>query len=631
MCGFAAYVSLNGQKPDQALLARMTTLLAHRGPDDVGFFAEGGYAVGFRRLAILDVAPSGHQPMLSPDGRHVIVFNGEIYNYVELREQLTGLGHSFRSTGDTEVLLAAYLQWGEGCLERLNGMWAFLIYDRVAQRLFGARDRFGVKPLYLYRDERALMLVSEIKAIRDSGAAPLSPDWQTIAHFMLDDRLEDSQRTFYSGVEQICAGSAFEADGSGRMRTWRYWSLPQIENSAADPVASYFDLFDDAVRLRMRSDVSVGVQLSGGLDSTSIISQMARHWAAAGREPRDLQAFCYQSPEFDETEQIQATIQQTCASQASLEIEPHEIWSAIERHLWYQDEPVHSMTSVVGFKLMELARSHDVKVVLNGQGADEVLAGYSNYFLDYWSELVRAGRLGIARREINDFVRAYGRSRSEIAARLLNRLTKQALARLPGYASLARSRRRAEVNAGRWASGEVKNCWLASSGKAPLDLDAALRSSVETSPLPLYLRIEDRNAMAHGVEVRLPFLDYRLVRLAFSLGPEWKLKGPYTKGLLREAMRGRIPEVVRTQVRKFGFPTSVESWFRGPLYEPLRDLLSSSVVRESGLWNNATVTAALEQHRSGAANHGARLFDVAQLCLWMEGSRNWPSRAAPRE
>lgn len=627
MCGFAAVVSLNGEQPDQGLIARMTELLAHRGPDDDGMYASDGFAVGFRRLAILDLAPSGHQPMLSADRRHVIVFNGEIYNYVELRDELVALGHVFRSSGDTEVLLAAYRQWGDRCLERLNGMWAFLIYDRISRQLFGARDRFGVKPLYVYRDARLVMLASEIKAIRDSGPVQLYPDWQTIAHFLLDDRLEDSERTFYAGVEQLAAGTAFELDVDGRMRSWRYWSLPPADGAVSNPVETYRELFDDAVRLRMRSDVSVGGQLSGGLDSTSILSHMAQHWAAAGRDPRDLQAFCYLSPEFDEAEQIQATLRQTLASQVPLEVSPGELWSSVQKHLWHQDEPVHSFTSVVGYKLMELARSRNVKVLLNGQGTDEALAGYPNYFLDYWAEFVWAGRLRALYREVGQFARMHQQTRRTIGSRLMSRCARRALAYLPGYRALAQMRRRNHVRRDPWVSDDVKSCWRASPTELDDSLDGVLRRSLETSPLPLYLRVEDRNSMAHGVEVRLPFLDHRLVSLAFSLGSEWKISGPWSKLLLREAMRGRIPEVVRTQVRKFGFPTSIESWLRGPLYEPLRDLLSSRIVRESGLWNHSVVAAALDRHRRGVADHGARLFDVVQLCLWMQGCRDWPNAA----
>ena len=630
MCGFAAVIATDGERPDPGLLARMSALLAHRGPDGHGTFAEHAFAVGFRRLAILDLAPSGHQPMFSPDGRHVIVYNGEIYNYLELRDELVSRGHSFRSSGDTEVLLAAYREWGADCLGRLNGMWAFLIYDRESRRVFGARDRFGIKPLYCYRDAGRLVFASEIKAVRDSGVAKLSPDHGTIARFLLEDRLDDSERTFYQGVEQVPAGTAFEVDDSARMRSWRYWSIPATPRACADPARAYRELFDDAIRIHMRSDVSLGVQLSGGLDSTSIVCRTAWQLAGSGRSAGDLQAFCYLSPDFDETEQIEATLRQTAVRQIPLDARPDELWASIERHLWHQDEPVHSFTSVVGYQLMALARTHDVRVLLNGQGADEVLAGYPNYFLDYWTELVRTGRLRVAEREIAAYAAAHRVKPRKVRARVLARVARQLLARLPGHAQLARARRRGRIGADAWVSGELKRQWVADVPVEARGLDAVLRRSVETSPLPLFLRVEDRNAMAHGVEVRLPFLDHRLVSFAFGAAPEWKLKGPCTKRLLREAMNGQIPEVVRTQHRKYGFPTSVESWFRRELHEPFQDLLASRLVRESGLWNCKAVAAALEQHRRGERNHGARLFDVAQLSQWMEGSRNWPT-AAPRQ
>ena len=499
----------------------MAGLLAHRGPDDCGTYLEHPLALGFRRLAIQDLAPSGHQPMLSRDGRYIIVFNGEIYNFVELRAELAALGHSFRSTGDTEVLLAAYIQWGAECLPRLNGMWAFLVYDRLERRLFGSRDRFGVKPLYWYRDARSVLFASEIKAIRDCRSVQLEVNWHTVARHLLEDQLDVSEQTFYRGVEQIPAGTAFEIDSSGRMRQRRYWSLAALREDAAaihEPVERFRTLFDDAVRLRMRSDVPVGVQLSGGLDSTSIITSMARQLATVPGEAHGLHAFCYMAPQFDERAQIHATLAQTGAHLVPLESTAHELWSVIQQHLWHQDEPVHSFTSVVGYHLMRLARSHGVKVLLNGQGADEVLAGYSNYFNDYWAEIVRGGRLRDAHAAIRSFALAHGGSQLALAAAALHTACASSLHRIPGYAALAAMRARARMRDNPWVSHDVKHYWM----KAPVPerryLTDSLRHSVEIESLPLYLRIEDRNSMAHGVEVRLPFLDYRLVTLAFSLG-----------------------------------------------------------------------------------------------------------------
>jgi asparagine synthase (glutamine-hydrolysing) len=625
MCGFVAVLSSAGV-PDAGMLARMTDLLAHRGPDATGMFAEHSIALGFRRLAILDPAPSGHQPMLSRDGRHVLVFNGEIYNFIELRRQLEALGHTFASSGDTEVLLAAYRQWGRECLQRLNGMWAFLIYDRVERRLFGARDRFGVKPLFWYRDGAALVFTSEIKAIRDSGYAPLEVDWQTLASCLLEGRLDTDQRTFYQGVARVPAGYAFECDATGNLAWWRYWSLTDETTRLVEPqepVAHFRDLFDDAVAARMRSDVPLGVQLSGGLDSTSIMASMAGHLRARGDAPNELHAFCYMDPEFDESAMISATLEQTRARLTVLDSTPEQLWDSMETHLWYQDEPVHSFTSVVGFHLMALARSRGVKVLLNGQGADEVLAGYPNYFNDYWAELIRLGRWWRAAREMS-LVAGPSRSALGTGVRALRSSLGQVLRHLPGYDALVRGRQRSAVAADPWVSAAMKEQWRPAAARYPRRLDDVLRDSVETGPLPLYLRVEDRNSMAHGVEVRLPFLDYRLVTLAFRLGACWKLADGRTKVLLREAMAGRIPEIVRSRTRKLGFPTGIDSWLRHSLHGPLRDLLASRVVRESGIWNLATVESALEAHRQGSVNLGSRLFDVAQICLWIHGSRAWP-------
>ena len=275
MCGIAGLLRCG----DRQTLARMTEVQRHRGPDDAGveWFAGTGSGLGHRRLSIIDLSPAGHQPMA--DGDLWITFNGEIYNYVELRAELLACGHSFRSTGDTEVLLAAYQQWGRDCLERLNGMFAFAIYDRVERRIFGARDRFGVKPLFLHHGATGTVLTSEIKALRDSGYARLEVDRQAIADYLLAGQLDSTERTFYQGVSRVAPGMAFEADATGELRFFRYWSLPDAvaaETPPANVVETYGTLFEDAVRLRMRADVPVGVLLSGGLDSTSIICAMAR-------------------------------------------------------------------------------------------------------------------------------------------------------------------------------------------------------------------------------------------------------------------------------------------------------------------------------------------------------------------
>jgi asparagine synthase (glutamine-hydrolysing) len=617
MCGFVAIISANGQPVDACVLDRMADLIRHRGPDGDGQFVEGAVGFAFRRLAIFDLAPTGHQPMASPDGRYVIVFNGAIYNFIELRRELEALGHTFRSTGDTEVLLTAWREWGAKCLPRLNGMWAFLIYDRIERRVFGARDRFGVKPLFWHRDGERVIFSSEIKCIRDSGLVQLSLDWQTIAEHLLEGRLDATERTLYSGVLRVPAGAWFEADGSG-IRWSPYWSLPEAVSALSvpkDPRAEWAALFDDAVKLRMRSDVPIGVLLSGGLDSSSIMCSMARQLGSHGARRGRLFALCYTDPEFDESPYLDATLHETGGTLERLATTPTALWHALSEHLWPQDKPVHSFSSVVVHELMKLAHRRGIKVVLSGQGADELLAGYNSYFHDYWLQLLRAGRIGATRREMAAFAHAHDRPLAGLFSRTLGRAIRQILQSVPGYPLISRTRRRAARAKDDWVSNEVRWHWEPSRCGTVRSLNDALRSSLEQAHLPLYLRTEDRNSMAHGVELRLPFLDYRLVSLAFRLGSEWKIRGQYTKVLLRQAMAGRIPEIVRTRVQKFGFPTAAAQWFRGPLLEPLRDMLASRPVRESGLWNLAQIDRDVERHRRGDVNVSDRLFDVVQLSL----------------
>jgi asparagine synthase (glutamine-hydrolysing) len=320
-------------------------------------FNAGRVALGFRRLSILDLTPAGHQPMSAADGKVTIVFNGEIYNFVELRHELEGLGHRFHSTGDTEVLLRSYLQWGKDCLPRLNGMWSFVIHDARSGKLFGARDRFGIKPLFLFRGGDHVVFASEIKAILASGLSSRAVNWRVASSFLVDGRLDETHETFYADIEQVPASFAFEVEASGAYRQWRYWN---IEDAAAahgeNPAQAFAELFEDAVRLHMRSDVPVGIHLSGGLDSTSIACASARVRKEANASG-PLAVFSYIAPEFDESEYIRSTVAQTRAQLIELETSPERLWADLERMLWFQDEPVHTLTALVSFQLMRATGS----------------------------------------------------------------------------------------------------------------------------------------------------------------------------------------------------------------------------------------------------------------------------------
>ncbi len=594
----------------------MAKSLFHRGPDDGGFYVEGAVGMGFRRLSILDLSEAGHQPMISQDGQYVLVFNGEIFNYVELREDLRQLGYQFRSSGDSEVLLAAYREWGRECLSRLNGMWAFVIYDRRNRRIFGSRDRFGVKPLYYSRSPEVIQFASEIKALRASGYHRPEINWRTASKFLLEGRLDSQGETFYEGIEQIPPGSGFEVELDGTWHEWSFWSLDTLpKNAVSDPAENFADLFEDSVRIRMRSDVPVGVCLSGGLDSTAIICAAARHRdESGGAQPESLQAFCYMAKEFDESKYIADTLTQTHAQLRQLETSPAELWNDLHKVLWFQDEPVHTMTAVVGYQLMRLASSSGIRVVLNGQGADETIGGYSSYFQDYWVSLLQQGRVGAAWQSVTAYTNAHGGNARVRMMEAASRCLSWELYRLGAYRRWAQTRRQARLRQNPWFSADLTQHFINEDvPPSSAALSSSLKQSVISAPLPLYLRIEDRNSMAHSVEARLPFLDYRLVSFVHGLPDNWKVRGPWNKYVLREGMRGRIPESVRSRVDKMGFPTASKKWFAHDLYEPLRDILGSRAVRERGIYHAGALIADLDRHRRGEVDLSNRLFHVAEF------------------
>ena len=616
MCGIAVAIGLNGRPVERAAVERMAKSLLHRGPDDGGIYVEGAVGMGFRRLSILDLSDAGHQPMISQDGQYVLVFNGEIFNYVELRDELRQLGYQFRSSGDSEVLLAAYREWGRECLPKLNGMWAFVIYDRRQRRLFGSRDRFGVKPLYYSRDNTMIQFASEIKALRASGYRRTGINWRIASRFLLEGRLDSHYETFYEGIEQVPPGSGFEVGLDGAWYQWNFWSLDALPQTVTpDPAVAFGDLFEDSVRIRMRSDVPVGVCLSGGLDSTAIICAAARQrHESAGVQPESLQAFCYMAKEFDESKYIADTLTQTYAQLRQLETSPAELWSDVRKVLWFQDEPVHTMTAVVGYQLMRLAASHGIRVVLNGQGADETIGGYSSYFQDYWVSLLQQGRVGAAWQAVKAYTEAHGGNARARMIAAASRCMSWEMYKIARYRTWAQAKRHARIRENSWFSGDLTQHFISEDiPPSSAALSTALKQSVVSAPLPLYLRIEDRNSMAHSVEARLPFLDYRLVSFVCGLSDEWKVRGPWNKYVLREGMKGRIPESVRSRVDKMGFPTASKKWFAHDLYEPLREILASRALRDRGIYNTGVLIADLDRHRRGEADFSNRLFHVAEF------------------
>jgi len=549
MCGIAGYVGPRAldQRP---AVASMLAAIDHRGPDDEGVWSDEWAILGHRRLSIIDTSAAGHQPMLSECGRYVLSYNGEIYNFVELREELQRSGAQFRSHSDSEVLLEAFRKWGEACVQRFNGMWAFAIWDRHARRLFVSRDRFGEKPLYYVMTGGALWFASEIKALLKIGVAERKVNAAALADFAADRVSDHTPATFFSNVMQLPpAHSGWFADD--KLTLSRYWSLPETDDA---PVSSHFaqevgELLADSIRLRLRSDVAVGVLLSGGLDSSSVACLAA----AQGSNLAAFSTIDRQPPE--EARGIEQVLVQYPELRRHVDTPPDDILeSDLALCLWHQEEPFADGSMLAHFRLMRCAREAGVRVLLTGQAADEVFAGYPGFQAIHVGGLLRKGRWGEAVRHAQS-IHTSGQSLPWIS--MIGNALPLRIARVTRMA-----RARADLD---WVAPAFRSQPAAAGGYAIRSSDAvnaSLRECLLRRTLPGFLHYEDRNAMAFGVETRIPFLDHRLVEKVLPVPGAMKLAAGRTKAILRDAVVGKVPAKIVGRLAKQGYPAPLARWLR---------------------------------------------------------------------
>jgi asparagine synthase (glutamine-hydrolysing) len=575
VCGIAGIANRRGLDPGS--LPAMADALRHRGPDGEGYaliggdgtiapvprealepFASGPATVGFahRRLTILDTTDAGAQPMIDRGSGVALIYNGELYNYVELRADLEALGHRLRSTGDTEVLLRAWIQWGPSCVERFVGMWAFALADMRRRELVLCRDRFGIKPLFWQWDGQALRFASEIKALLAVTPTP-EPDDATVGAFLL--AASDTEReTFFSGVERLEPATMLTlslADGSPP-RLHRYWDLPSMPQSEpADAAERYAELFTDSVRVHTRSDVPVGTCLSGGIDSSSIVC-VASNLRRRGALPPAYRhhAFGYVPVDESASERDWMKLVVGATGIDFTEVRParDRFASALQTIVSQQDEPFSSTSIVAQWFVFEAARAAGIKVMLDGQGADEVLGGYHGYLVTIAAGMVRdQRRLAFARLSLD--------YRRRLKAWPLPWGTASALLPSPALALASAGARlrpaRGELSVPTVVDTMTDGLRRGARETRPLEteMNALLRQQTLRGGMRSLLRYEDRNAMAHSIESRVPFLDHRLVEFVFSLPAEARVRGAETKRILREAMKGVLPEPIRTRRDKIGF------------------------------------------------------------------------------
>jgi len=583
-------ISPGGIEPQA--LDHMSAVLEHRGPDGCGFMlysmrrgiharynekimgnSADGYSVGFvhRRLSIIDLSDASRQPMIDESGAYSLVFNGEIYNYRELRAGLTDLGYTFMTTGDTEVLLRAYQAWGPACMSRLNGMWAFALLDARAGCVILSRDRFGIKPLYYTVKNNTLYFASEIKGLLAVSEVEREPNERTVARFLLTGLVDDTEETFFKGILKLPAAhwmSVSVGDKPLSCEPQPYWLFPTktFQGTEQQAVQQFRDLFLDAVRIHLRSDVPVGTCLSGGLDSSSIVcaadvlrrSQEIPNYAHS--------AFGYHASDetYDETPYMEAVAGATAVKMHYVHIAQDQFEARLPDILFAQDEPFGSASIVAQWFVFQRAKAEGMKVMLDGQGADETLAGYHLYFSTIAACQLATGDIAGFWRLRAAYEKAIGPF--PVSARSCARLLLTGL--FPGLeATLRRWRHTTFLNPLSMALTDALNRadllhpTASESGSRFMSLNHKLQRDVQALMLPALLRHEDRNSMAHSIEARVPFLDHRLVEFLFTLPDEWKIRGVTTKYILREAMQGILPEVVRTRTDKIGFKSTPDLTF----------------------------------------------------------------------
>lgn len=587
MCGiFGNYCFTPGNVP-MAALHEVARAIRHRGPDALGAETDERAALGNTRLSILDLSAASNQPMLSDDGRIVLVQNGEIYNYIELREELRRAGRRFRTAGDTEVLLRAYEEWGPGFVSRLNGMFAIALQDRGAGRLWLYRDRLGVKPLYWHGTpgQGRLWFGSEIKALLAAGV-PAEPDMDALAQYLALNYIPQPATAFV-GIRHLPPGHLAEIGPEGMdIRPW--WSLgdirPEPDMTEAEAKAGLLGLLDDATRIRMRSDASFGAFLSGGLDSSSVVGLMSLYQSA------QVHSFSigFDDPRFDETRHALLASRRfgTLHEMRIMQPEATALWP---RFIWHVDQP-HGDVSFMPMDQLSALAARNVKMVLTGDGGDELFAGYDKYAAFFPGG--RSDHLGPDWEEV--FVRQSGLLQGDEAETLLSGALREAYHDSDPWRALSRQIRHADH-------------------QDPIN---RVLFAETTTLLPGNNLVKpDRMAMANSLEVRSPFLDYRMAEFAFLMPGDLKLADGETKAILKGAVRDLLGDAL-TWRKKQMFTVPVGDWFRQVLAPYCREILLDGRLGARGLVSEPAVAAMLEAHIAGEANYTRQLRALISLEIW---------------
>ena len=619
MCGIVGILKFDrGETPEEARLKRMRDVLRHRGPDGEGLWIDGPVGLGHRRLAIVDVA-GGQQPMANEDGSVWITYNGEIYNHSVLRPDLEAKGHRYQTRSDTETIVHLYEEEGERCVEQLQGMFAFALWDTTRERLLLARDRLGIKPLYYALTDRELLFASEIKAILAAGPIRAELDPAVLPEF-LATRYVAGEGTFFRGIRKLQPGHTLTWSPSEGSRTRRYWQLPVGADDRPDGLRERaVDLearLERVVRSHLMSDVPLGLFLSGGLDSTGLAALMA---PMVGERLRTF-AVGFDDEATNELPYARLAAEAVGARHHEVVVSAEEFVNSLPRLVWHEDEPVAFPSSVALNFVSQLARPH-VKVVLTGEGSDELFMGYNWYRVTAWNE--RLGRLygaltpGTIREGVRRAIPRLPRAVSRYARRSFLALgTGPRELFYENFAVFSATQRRALLLDRRLTDAvdpyqEQLRCFDQFPGST---LDRMSRADLQTYVVELLMK-QDQMSMAASIESRVPFLDHELVEHVVRIPARFKIRGLTTKAVLREALRERVPGEILSR-RKMGFPVPFGRWAREQFSGLVRETILGPRAVARGLFEPRVLERLVGEHQAGAENHADRLWLLVNLEIW---------------
>jgi len=627
MCGIAGFVDFAGHDTEAARsrIERMTNIIAHRGPDGAGYFVDGHAALGHRRLAIIDVA-AGQQPISAADDQVQLIYNGEIYNYLDLRRELEARGHRFKTNSDTEVILLGFLEWGEACVEKLNGMFAFAIWDARTRRLFLGRDRVGKKPLYYYRKGSFIAFGSELKTLIAAGGCPTDVDPEALDCYFSFGYIP-APKTIYRGVRKLRAARTLLVTESGETER-QYWKLaigeprPMTLAAAADEFEA---LLDEAVRCRLMSEVPLGAFLSGGLDSSLVVASMAK---ASGR-PVITNSIGFEDKEFNELGAASAIARHLGTEHHEFMVEPRAT-EVLEKIAWHLDEPLADSSAIPTWYVCEMAR-RNVTVALSGDGGDEAFGGYTFRYVPHMLESrLRAGLPALLRGPLFGALGALWPASALLPQPLRLKTIFENLAVSDAeayYRDLVwlRSEARAalytpEFNSelrGYTPREAVLPFYTGSDARTPL-------ARSQYADINFYMTDDvlvkaDRMSMAHSLEMRCPLLDYRLIEFGTRLPDDLKVRGRSGKVVLRELAARRLPAEIRN-LPKRGFSIPAAKWLRGELRPMAESLLFDAQRPFGGVLDERVVKSMWDEHVSAKRDHSVFLWGLMMLSLWRRQS-----------